>query len=314
MEGVTDVHVHLAALPDNENGCYISPKMLRSPLFRLLVWRHGLDLNSPPIANSTYVERILNQLDCSERVAKAVLLGMDGVYDQEGQLDLGATDFLVSNRYVLDVAKRHPERFLAGVSINPQRRDAIEELEHCVQAGAILCKVLPNTQRFDPSDSRHRPFYRALVKHHIPLLSHVGFEFSLIGKDQSAGNPRRLQLPLEEGVCVIAAHSCSLGLFFAEPYFKLFQEFIQRYPHFYADTSALTLPNRVKTLFLLRRHPELHERLIFGTDYPLPVFSYPALRRGYRKLAQARSSFDRHALVFEALGIRCRDFSALRSL
>ena len=29
-----DCHVHLAALPDGDNGCYISPKMLKSPLFR----------------------------------------------------------------------------------------------------------------------------------------------------------------------------------------------------------------------------------------------------------------------------------------
>jgi predicted TIM-barrel fold metal-dependent hydrolase len=314
MEEVIDVHVHLAALPEGENGCHISRKMLRSPLFRLLIWRHGLDLNRPAIANSNYVKRILNQLDHSEKVGRAVLLGMDGVYDEQGRLDLAATDFLISNRYVLEVAKRHPGHFLAGVSINPQRRDAIEELERCVHAGAVLIKVLPNTQRFDPSDKRYVPFYRALAKHHMPLLSHVGFEFSLIGKDQSVGNPRRLQVPLEEGVCVIAAHSCSLGLFFAEPYFKMFQEFIQRYAHFYADTSALTLPNRVRMLFLLRRHPELHERLIFGTDYPLPVFSYPALRKGYRKLSQARSPFDRQALVFESLGIQFKDFSALMLL
>jgi predicted TIM-barrel fold metal-dependent hydrolase len=309
MEGVIDVHVHLAALPEGENGCHISRKMLRSPLFRLLIWRHGLDLNRPAIANSNYVKRILNQLDHSEKVGRAVLLGMDGVYDEQGRLDLAATDFLISNRYVLEVAKRYPDHFLAGVSINPKRRDAIEELERCVQAGAVLVKVLPNTQRFDPSDKRYVPFYRALAKHHMPLLSHVGFEFSLIGKDQSMGNPRRLQVPLEEGVCVIAAHSCSFGLFFPEPYFKVFLEFAHRYPQFYADTSALTLPNRVKTLMLVRRYPELHARLIFGTDYPLPVFSYPALR--YSKLAQARSPFDRQALVFESLGIRFKDFSAL---
>lgn len=311
MSLAIDVHVHLAALPEGDNGCHISPRMLRSPLFRLLARKQGLELNRPAIANSNYVEGILKQLERSKKVGKAVLLGMDGVYDKRGKLDLAATNFLVSNRYVLEVAKRHPDRFLAGVSINPQRRDAIEELQRCVEAGAALVKVLPNSQRFDPADMRYVPFYRALAKYDIPLLSHVGFEFSLVGKDQSAGNPRRLQVALEEGVCVIAAHSCSLGLFFAEPHFKVLLEFTRRYTRFYADTSALTLPNRVKTLLLLRRHPELHDRLIFGTDYPLPVFSYPTLGKNYLKLAQTRSPFDRQALVFESLGIRFKDFSAL---
>jgi uncharacterized protein len=311
MKGGIDVHVHLAALPEGDNGCYISPRMLRSSLFRLLIWRYGLDLDRPPAANSTYVEHLLRQLDRSETVGKAVLLAMDGVYNRQGQLDLSATDFLISNRYVLELAKRHPDSFLAGVSINPQRSDAVEELERCVEAGAVLVKILPNAQRFDPSDRRYLSFYRALAKSHIPLLSHVGFEFSLIGKNQSAGDPKRLQLALEEGVGVIAAHSCSLGLFFPEPYFKVFLEFTRRYPDFYADTSALTLPNRVRTLLLLRRYPELHDRLIFGTDYPLPVFSYPSLGRGFWKPARAGTPFDRQALVLESLGIQCKDFSTL---
>ena len=39
-----DCHVHLAALPEGQNGCYISPHMLKSPLFRFLLWKHGLSL------------------------------------------------------------------------------------------------------------------------------------------------------------------------------------------------------------------------------------------------------------------------------
>lgn len=285
--------------------------MLRRPLFRLLAWRFGLDLNRPVVANSTYVEHILRDLDRSERVGKVVLLAMDGVYDGQGKLDIGATDFLISNRYVLDLAKRYPDRFLAGVSINPQRSDAMEELERCAGAGAALVKVLPNAQHFDPSNRQYFSFYRALANHQLPLLSHVGFEFSLIGKDQSAGDPKKLRIALEEGACVIAAHSCSLGLFFPKPYFKVFLEFTRSYPRFYADTSALTLPNRVRTLMLLRRYPELHDKLIFGTDYPLPVFSYPSLGRGYWKSASARTPFDRQALVLECLGIQYKDFSSL---
>lgn len=310
-EGI-DVHVHLAALPEGDNGCHISSRMMRNPIFRFLVWTQGLDIRRPEAANARYVERLLEEISRSERIKQAVLLGMDGVYDAKGELDLSATDFFISNRYVMRVAKGYPDQFLAGVSINPMRRDALDELEKSVEEGAVLVKVLPNSQRFDPSEKRFVAFYRALAKHRIPLLSHVGFEMTLMGKDQSAGDPRKLRTALEEGACVIAAHSCSYGLVLPEPYLKVFGELVKAYPNFYADTSALTLPNRVRSLFFLRRHPELHERLIFGTDYPLPVFSYPTLGRSYRTVAGVRSPFDRHALVLETLNVRYKDFSSLR--
>lgn len=311
MKRVIDVHVHLVALLDGENGCFISPKMMRSPLFRFLGWKLDMDLSRPTGANTAYVDRLLKELDHSEKVGRAVLLGMDGVYDENGRLDHTRTDFLISNRYVVQLAKRHSDFFLPGVSINPQRRDALEELQRCAEAGAVLVKVLPNAQCFDPADKRYVRFYRELAQHNLPLLSHVGYEFSLVGRDQSAGDPERLRTALEEGVCVIAAHACSNGLFLPEPHFKVLLGFVRRYPRFYFDASALTLPNRVRTLFLLRRHPETHERLIFGTDYPLAVFAYPALGRAYRTAARA-SPFDRQAMVLKSLGIQYKDFSALR--
>jgi predicted TIM-barrel fold metal-dependent hydrolase len=314
LHPIIDVHVHLAALPAGDNGCHISRKTMRSPLFRFFAWKRKIDLTLPAVANADYIGMLIAELERSKTAKQAVILGMDGIYDAAGKLDLSQTDFLISNRYIFEVVKRHPDHLLPGVSINPQRRDALEELERCVAQGAALVKVLPNSQRFDPSERRYIPFYRALAQHRIPLLSHVGYEFSLIGQDQTAGDPNRLRAALNEGVTVIAAHACSYGLMFPEPYFKVFTEFARRYSNFYADTSALTLPNRVRTLFFLRRHPELHDRLIFGTDYPLPVFAYPAFGSGYVEALRETNSFDRQVLMLKALGIRYRDFSFLKRM
>jgi len=214
-----DCHVHLAAFPDQDNGCFISPKMLKSPLFRFLLWKHGLHADDPCGSNQKYVDDLLTELRGSKFVGRAVLLGMDGAYDAAGRLDKERTDLLVSNVYVLDTARKYPDTFLAGVSINPQRRDAVEEVERCAEAGSALVKVLPNAQGFNPDNPAYVPFYRALARHHLPLLSHVGYEFSLIGKDQSVGDPARLRLALDEGVTVIAAHGCSNGLVVHEPYY-----------------------------------------------------------------------------------------------
>ena len=201
MTGKTliDCHVHLAALSDGDNGCYISSNMLKSPLFRFLLWKHQLSPSNPREANRKYLDDLLSELRASRHVQKAVILGMDGVYDQNGRLNREQTDFLISNDYVLKTAQAHPEELLAGVSINPQRRDAIDEVHRCADAGAALVKVLPNAQQFNPADMRYKAFYRTLAERKLPFLSHVGYEFSLIGKDQSVGDPDRLRLALDEG-------------------------------------------------------------------------------------------------------------------
>lgn len=302
-----DCHVHLAALPDGANGCYISPKMLKSPLFRFLLWKHRLQPDKPREANQKYLDDLLVELRASRHVRQAVLLGMDGVYDQNGRLNQAHTDFLIGNDYVLKTAQAHPGELLAGVSINPQRRDAIDEVHRCADAGATLVKVLPNAQQFNPADLRYRPFYRALAERKLPFLSHVGYEFSLIGKDQSVGDPERLRVALDEGATVIAAHACSYGLILYEKFLPTLRDLVRHYPHFYADISALTLPNRFRMLLHLRQYPEVHERLLFGTDYPLSVFHLAAWGRvtlgTLRKMIRTKNRFDRQVEVCNGLGL-----------
>ncbi|MBI5202480.1 MAG: amidohydrolase family protein [Elusimicrobia bacterium] len=292
---MTDVHCHLAALPTKTNGCLLSKRMRKSAITHLIAWAEGLPLDDAEAANARYLERLSAELGRSKTVKKAVLLAMDGVYDASGRLDESKTDFLIANDCVLNAAKANPA-FLPGVSINPSRRDAVEEAERCADAGAVLVKVLPNAQCFDPSESRFRALYKTMAKRNLAFLSHVGFEFSLIGQDQSVGDPARLRIALEEGVTVIAAHGCSTGLFVWEKYLGTMKELIARYPNFYVDTSALTLPNRVGALWRLSRMPEFNKRFLFGTDYPLPVF-------GWGKSTGRDNRFDRQTDVLSAHGL-----------
>ncbi len=132
MSGLIDVHVHLAGLPTPSNGCRLSQRMRRSPLTKAIAFSQGLPLSKPEEANRIYVERLRAHLEASESVEAAVLLGMDGAYDESGRLDEAHTDFLISNDYVFEVVSGNP-KFLAGVSINPRRRDAIDELERCAE-------------------------------------------------------------------------------------------------------------------------------------------------------------------------------------
>jgi hypothetical protein len=93
-----------------------------------------------------------------------------------------------------------------------------------------------------------------------------------------------------------------------EKFLPTFQELAASYPNFYADISALTLPNRMKMLLHLRRHPELHERLLFGTDYPLSVLHVAAWGRvgvgTLRQILSTKNRFDRQYRVCHELGLR----------
>lgn len=207
-------------------------------------------------------------------------------------------------------ARAHPDELLAGVSINPQRRDAIDELHRCADAGAVLVKVLPNAKQFDPANPRYKDYDRALAERKLPFLSHVGYEFSLIGKNQSVGDPDRLRPALDEGVTVIAAHACSYGVLPYKKFLPTRRDLVQRYPRFYAAISALTLPNRMRMLLRLRTYPEVHKRFLFGTDYPLSVFHAVAWGRvalgTLRNIIKTTNHFDRQVEVCRGLTLGFR--------
>jgi predicted TIM-barrel fold metal-dependent hydrolase len=67
--------------------------------------------------------------------------------------------FYIPNSYLLDVCARHPDLLIPAVSIHPSRRDAMEELDRCLQAGARVLKLLANCLNVDYSDARYRPFW-----------------------------------------------------------------------------------------------------------------------------------------------------------
>ncbi len=144
------------------------------------------------------------------------------------------------------------------------------------------------------------------------MLSHVGYEFSLSSQDQAVGDPARLRPALEEGVTVIAAHGCSEGTFFTERFLPTFLDLVRAHSNFFADVSALTLPNRYRMLLKLRHHPEAHSRLLFGTDYPHLVFHLPCWgRTGWmdlRSIIGTKNRFDRQYAILNTLGVGFRSF------
>jgi hypothetical protein len=206
------------------------------------------------------------------------------------------------------------------MSVHPYRRDAITALERWAGRGGTMVKWLPNAMGIDPSDPRCDPFYQRMRELGVVLLSHAGEEKAVEAEeDQRLGNPLHLRRPLDHGVRVIAAHCASLGrnpdlddpARPLVPSFELFMRLMEdkRYEGLlFGDISAMTQRNRIGgPLTTILARPDLHTRLVNGSDYPLPainvVISTGALVRGgyitRRERAGLNEIYDYNPLLFD---------------
>jgi predicted TIM-barrel fold metal-dependent hydrolase len=267
---IIDIHCHLAGIGAGGSGCHVGAALRNSWKFRFYLKAFGVTLAElERSGDALIVERLATRLAAAQEVDRAVLLALDAVIDQSGAPDLDRSELCVPNDFVSAACRRHPH-FLYGASVNPWRRDALERLDAVAADGAVLLKWLPSIQGIDPADPLLRPFYRRLTELRLPLLCHTGEEESFSRADNHLADPERLRLPLEEGVTVIAAHCASNGRNGGERNFPRFLRLAESYPNLHADISALTQINRLGHLQRVLERPELHGRLHFGTDMPLP--------------------------------------------
>jgi uncharacterized protein len=274
-----DMHVHVVGNGSGGTGCWLRVRGWHRPLAAMMMRHIGL----PPGAmtgdlDRLYVERLL-ELVRGSSLGAAVILAQDDVRDEQGRGMEGLGSFYVPNEYVLKLAQDHKE-FLPAVSIHPARPDAIEELERCLAAGAVMMKCLPNCQNINCNDRRFTKFWERMAGARLPLLAHTGGEHTLPVMRPEFADPRVLTRPLECGVTVIAAHCGTKSGLFDPEYFRVFAEMTRRFPNLYGDTSAFNVPLRGRHILECLCEP-LASRMVHGSDYPVPVHGHWAWMRRY---------------------------------
>lgn len=278
-----DGHVHIVGTGAGGTGCWLDLSSgFRRLQARLLLGSIGMEPSTlKDDFDRLYVEHLLARLRESSMGA-AVVLAQEQVYDRDGKHVAGAGLFHVPNEYVLRLAKQHPE-FIPAVSIHPGRPDAMDELERCLEGGAALMKILPNVQNIECSNRRFTKFWERMAEAGLPLLSHTGGEKTLPVVDPELANPRHLELPLQLGVTVIAAHCATKSALFDANWFPDFVEMTRRHPRLYGDNSAFSvLNNRIRGDTVPRTLEEpLASRIVHGSDWPVPVSGFWARMKGY---------------------------------
>lgn len=226
--------------------------------------------------DEAYVDRLSSYVRESA-IDHALLLAQDEVYNEDGtKRDFGS--FHVPNDYLFEVCGRHPE-FLPAVSIHPARRDALDELERCLEKGARALKLLPNCLNVDCSRREYDAFWERMAEAGLPMLAHTGGEMTVAVAERRYQDPRYLRRPLEIGVKIIAAHVASNSSLWDEDYFDVLVEMMGEFPHLYGDTSALNTPVRSAAFRKVLRSG-MQERFVHGSDFPVPVGTWYARLRG----------------------------------
>lgn len=302
-----DVHAHLAGIGTNGSHCWTSARFRSRYSFRLLQWFLGI--TPEQLAGSIdadWAAGLARRVRESE-VDHAVALGFDGVYDARGELDREKSQMIVPHRWVFEVCEQHRE-LLPGPSVNPNRRDALDALEECVERGAALIKWLPATHGIDPSHPGHAPFYRRLAESGIPLLVHSGGSENVFAEvDSRLKDLRLLETPLEMGVKVIVAHSGAPVVHAREEnQIPLLRKWLRRFPHLWVDNSGMANLSRFPYLPAMARDAEFVERTLHGSDFPVTTNSFFYVRQlGRRRmlsLEREKNLLQRDVAIKRALG------------
>ena len=290
-----DIHTHIAGVQKDVTGCYVNETMdypfwypLKYIKKLVLMISSGVNPSSETL-DADYVDRFYKLIDKmhdnnfgqSHNNPKACIFAFDQFYEKDGIPVPEKTGMYVPNEYVFKIAQEFPNHFIPVMSINPYRKDAIQELEKYAALGGRIMKWLPNSMGIELDDQHIEEFYEKMIELNVTLITHTGDEHSVDGGflDNRLGNPLKLEYPLNLGVRIIAAHCATEGCYDHDgkiEAFRLFMNLMEnpKYENLlYADISAITAFKRIGYLPELLERGDLHHRFIYGSDYPIPAIN-----------------------------------------
>ncbi len=265
---ILDLHVHLFGTGDGGSGCRLSPQITGGMFFKVLSL--GLRAKSKaPTLDEAYVDVLLDDVEKSG-LDRVVLLAQDGVYDSSGRYDESRTHAYVPNGHLFSVVSRRPARLIPCPSINPDRRDCLDELEKCLSRGARLLKMHPPIQGVDLEKKEHARFFARCAERDVIILVHTGHEHSSPVIDIRLADPAKLEPVLDAGCTVIACHAGTGWSRDVPDFLPRFIDMSRRHRKLYGDTSILGTATRVRDVQRLLEEKEVLSRLLHGSDYPFP--------------------------------------------
>lgn len=208
------------------------------------------------------LETFLLELDASG-LDKAVLLPIDCRTARGCQI--------FSNEQIARLCQMS-ERFIGFASVDPHRKDAVEQLERAVNGSGLSgLKLSPPMQGFYPNDTEVAyPIYARAQEMGIPIVFHAGMSWAPNTKIDY-GRPILL-----EDVAVDFSELNIVIAHFGWPWVTETVALALKYPNVFVDTSCLYFDNPVKFLnFVMTSQMPLswiertlRQKVVFGSNYP----------------------------------------------
>ncbi len=257
-----------------------------------------------------YTKGLMKNVRESKHLSKTVLFGVDARVDERGKTLHKDITVCATNDDMLSLYLNNQDIIIPFFSINPLRPDALDLIDKYTELGFKGAKFLQNYWGVDTTDERFIPYFEKLKEKNLPLIVHIGSESS-VHSFKECESIQMLNQPLEIGVNTICAHMAlsytPLGIFkalsqnpkhFNEEYHKLL-EMLAYHDNLYADISAILTPVRAKVLQHLAQEKSIHDKLLFGTDFPVPFTtmfnSYDLSFKKRRALGRIENPHDRYA-------------------
>lgn len=253
LDGIIDVHVH--SLP---------------PPLQRAVWAYFDGLDDPPWP-ITYRD------DEATRLTTLRDLGVI----RHTALAYGHKPGVAAwcNEHTLGLAEAHPQ-VIPSFTFYPEP-DAPDYVEAAIARGGRVAKVHLQVGRFRTTDPALEEVWPQLAAARIPTVIHAGAGYGVDGGHEYCG-PDAIRMLLERfpDVTVVVAH---LGMPDAEGFLAL----AENTPDLHLDTTMiLTDPTYTQEYppELLPRLAAIHERVLFGSDFPSIPHHYVAQVRGLAQL------------------------------
>ncbi|MBW3668565.1 MAG: amidohydrolase family protein [Actinobacteria bacterium] len=180
----------------------------------------------------------------------------------------------VTNDYVADCVRRHPDTFVGFASVDPLKGPAVvDELRRAVEdLGLRGLKLHPGCQRFAPNDKRYYPLYEAAVALGIPALFHTGT--TGLGAGMPGGGGIKLGYCRPILLDDVAADFPDLQIIAAHPSWPWQDEMLavaQHKTNVWLELSGWS-PRKWSPELAKAVLGPMQDRALYGSDYPFISF------------------------------------------
>lgn len=204
--------------------------------------------------------------EMAEEFRRADVLGVLLAWDAETHTGLPP----VTNDFVAECVRAHPDTFLGFASVDPWKGDAaVAELERAVrELGLVGLKLHPSAQAFVPTDRRVYPIWETAAALGIPVTVHTGT--TGLGAGMPGGGAIALEPSRPIHLDTVAADFPELTIVMAHPAWPWQDEQLavaRHKPNTWIDLSGWS-PRQFAPALVRDIKGRLRERVLFGTDYP----------------------------------------------